>query len=231
MMLSMFMSVVALILTIVGMIVILALLAKAVVWLYTTAMTWTRVGFGLIIGLVCIQNVDPLVENGILNYLIFSGIAFACIFLLSFMNRTDCAIKFVSTFAVAWIVNGIYIGFAGLVVTLFLSDEALEVFNAWLTPVTTVVALGFAVWMTLKELRLLAPLFAKEKNRTYIMTDRTIASVIYGLVVGGVATMVLGIQATIGFLICAIIAGVAAFAADYYLLQHWVSSALEVIEE
>lgn len=217
------------------LIVVARLVYSLLKWLYTSALIWTQVSFSLLVGWLFAPNFEPFVENGFLNTLCFAGIAFVCIFLLSMIDRVDCAIKYGSTLMVTFLVNAFCIAIGNTILQTFFSVtlyEGGDMTKTWVWPVLLIGTIGFTVWMTLGELLLLAPCWDKEKNPIVEMTERIVASAIYGFFTGMFILFAIGTGGNEFFpVIYMIISAAVAFLADYFLMDRFVKAACEIQEE
>lgn len=211
------------------------LLAKLYLFIYSHAVIFSRISFSLMAGLALVQNGFSVAENGTLNYFIAVAISLAVLFLISFLYRSDWAVKFGTSLLVSYIITfaiyGIFMGILGCFIDFDAEKE-------WCSGIGNyVIGIGcllFAIKQTVDEMILFAENFLKIKESKWsAMFDRVLASFIYGCSASlymGLTVYGGNIDNVFALVIPIVVVGVLTYVADIKLVDRFRKKAKEANE-
>lgn len=194
----------------IAFIIVGLLVVSGVMYLYMQALVFSRISFGLLVGLILTQNCPRLAEEGLINYGIYALIALAVIFGMSFFLRTDLAIRFTCSV----LVSILLVSMLGVIICAFFDLKSIP----------------FGPELAIKAICIIVPLnslitnvsefksqFAAGEGKVYTHVQRGVASALYGMTMTFASVSLGGNWSWPEFVhvVLGIIVAVLAFIADY----------------
>lgn len=171
------------ILTLIYISIILAIvigLGLLVLKLASSAVIYPRIALAVVLGIALAQT-TPLVNSGLLNFLIWSVISFGGIFLLSVFPRINCALKFFCTALGSYIATEVVIALIGGFFCAVLQREL--VVSTAMEIIIKVICTGFSLFVLFGELGYaMTDLCVRSRNFLLVNLQRIAASLLYGAV-------------------------------------------------